>query len=402
MTTTARRLRLVAAGAVLAHAIAVLAAPAAWAQGGAPPAGQQATAGLEVEPVTCWWRGDVSAVRVGEPFGLTLTCSILAAEATRVVLDESRLDAGVVQLPPFDVVSGDRADDLITPGRRYIQYRYIARLIAENAFGAEAVIPPIQLTYRIESRVAQGDAVQGRDLAYAMAPLPVRVQSLVPNSATDIREAPVVSFADIEATTLRARALRTSAVILFVAGGLFALIALVRLVWSRRAAQAVRVRTLAPHVVLGATRASMRDVDREVRAAGWSPALVGRALAALRIASAYAAGRVVSQRESSTQAIPLDGQVLVKTLTAGSMLVSGSTTPARLGEDGDVALRDALLAFTASHFGRESASPDVLDEALSQGRAGVARVASHHAWWKVAVRRAAARLRGAGRRVWAR
>jgi hypothetical protein len=356
-----------------------------------------------VEPVTCWWRGDVSAVRVGEPFGLTLTCSILAAEATRVVLDESRLDAGVVQLPPFDVVSGDRADDLVTPGRRYIQYRYIARLIAENAFGAEAVIPPIQLTYRIESRVAQGDAVQGRDLAYAMAPLPVRVQvagaelgDRHPRGAGRVvcrhrsDDAARARPAHVGGHTLRCR--RAVRVDRARAPGVVA----------TRGPGGARAHAAAPHAVLGATRASLRDVDREVRAAGWSPALVGRALAALRIASAYAAGRVVSQRESSTQAIPLDGQVLVKTLTAGAMLVSGSTTPARLGEDGDVALRDALLAFTASHFGRESASPDVLDEALSQGRAGVARVASHHAWWKVAVRRAAARLRGAGRRVWAR
>jgi hypothetical protein len=184
MTTTARRLRTLAAGAMLAHAVALFAAPVAWAQAGAPSAGQPTTADLEVEPITCWWRGDVSAVRVGEPFGLTLTCSILAAEATRVVLDESRLDAGVMQVPPFDVVSGDRADDLVTPGRRYIQDRYIARLIAENAFGAE--VSPIQLTP--QPRAASRRATPcSRDLArMPWRPLPVRVQSLVPNSATDI------------------------------------------------------------------------------------------------------------------------------------------------------------------------------------------------------------------------
>ena len=184
---------------------------------------------MEVEPLTCWWRTSTGAVRLGEPFSITLT--LLAARrpsAARVLLDESRLDPSVIQVPPFDVLGGARADDIGTPGRRFLQYRYDLRLIAESAPGSDVQVPALTLGYRVESRAPQGDPVQGRDLAYALPPLTVHVLSLVPGTATDIREAPVVSFSDIAATSFRATVLRATAIILFVIGTLLALIAVAR------------------------------------------------------------------------------------------------------------------------------------------------------------------------------
>src|SRR5918996_4776107 len=87
------------------------------------------TQNVEVEPVTCWWRTSATSVRVGEPFTVILTCSLLQADAARAIADESRLDPSVVQLPPFEVVGGARANDLTTAGRRFVQFEYRLRTI---------------------------------------------------------------------------------------------------------------------------------------------------------------------------------------------------------------------------------------------------------------------------------
>ena len=88
-------------------------------------------------------------------------------------------------------------------------------------------------------------------------------------------------------------------------------------------------------------------------------------------------------------------------MTGASMLVSAATTAARVDAGADADLRDALAAFTASRFGRGDAAVP-LDDALSQGMAAAARIASRHAWWREALRGIAARVRAAGGRVWAR
>ena len=123
---------------------------------------------VEVEPITCWWRTSTSAVRTGESFGLTLTCAVVETEANKVVPDFSKLDPTVVQLPPFEVLGGTHPGDLVTPGKRFFQYDYRLRLIAEDAFGNDVGIPPLEVSYRIESKVAGGDTTQGRDQSYSL------------------------------------------------------------------------------------------------------------------------------------------------------------------------------------------------------------------------------------------
>jgi hypothetical protein len=57
---------------------------------------------VEVDPVTCWWRTSAAAVRVGEPFGVVLTCSLLQTEAARVVvipIPKPTACSGFVPLP---------------------------------------------------------------------------------------------------------------------------------------------------------------------------------------------------------------------------------------------------------------------------------------------------------------
>ena len=49
------------------------------------------------------------------------------------------------------------------PAQRFFQYDYGMRLIAEDAFGNDVAIPPLEISYRIESKVTGGDTAQGRE-----------------------------------------------------------------------------------------------------------------------------------------------------------------------------------------------------------------------------------------------
>src|SRR6059036_3566063 len=95
---------------------------------------------VETDPLQCWWRTSAGAVRVGEPFTVVLTCAVLETDAATVVVDQSRLEPSVVQFAPFEVLGGSHGADLRTDLRRFFQYEYRLRLIAENLFGRDAAL----------------------------------------------------------------------------------------------------------------------------------------------------------------------------------------------------------------------------------------------------------------------
>src|SRR6059036_279956 len=113
---------------VLGFALVMAAASAAAAQT------------VQTDPLQCWWRTSAGAVRVGEPFTLVLTCAVLESDAATVVVDQSRLEPSVVQFAPFEVLGGSHGADLRTDLRRFFQYEYRLRLIAENLFGRDAAL----------------------------------------------------------------------------------------------------------------------------------------------------------------------------------------------------------------------------------------------------------------------
>jgi hypothetical protein len=146
-------------------------APQGAAPGAAPAATQDAAqrraaaANVEADPIRCWWRTSASAVRVGEPFRVVLTCAVVENETTTVVADQSRLDPAAMQLPPFEVIGGSRGSDLHSDQRRFFQYQYSLRLINEEMFGKDAKIPIVQINYHLESGVGASAVVgsQRRD-----------------------------------------------------------------------------------------------------------------------------------------------------------------------------------------------------------------------------------------------
>ena len=375
------------------------AAPAAPRAEGSRPAG---TEDVEVEPITCWWRATTTAVRAGEPFGLTLTCSVVEAEAMKVVPDFSKLDPQVVQLPPFEILGGNHPGDLTTPGKRYFQYEYRLRAIPEEAFGSDLAIPPLEITYRIQSKVSNGDSVEGRDLTYLLPRTSVRLISLVPDDASDIREAPAAGFLAIESRSSRANVYQTISTLLFGLAGLVAVMILFGLLRTRTSKSEKSRALLHNRAILAGVSRELAEVQRESRG-GWTPELAGRALAGLRIAGSYATGRPVGQ--SALGATPgVDGELAIGgslgrrgALVSGSVTsvsVNGSETPATRG------LADALQTLTVIRYGRESKIADA-DEALDTAIRITREQQSAHsiaAEWSRAI---AQSLVNARKRVWA-
>jgi hypothetical protein len=319
---------------------------------------------VEVEPITCWWRTSASAVRIGESFGITLTCAVVDTDANRVVADFSKLDPTVVQLPPFEVLGGTHPGDLVTPGKRFFQYDYRLRLIAEDAFGNDVSIPPLEISYRIESKVTGGDTAQGRDQSYSLPRASVRLLSLVPDDTSDIRETPAAMFTSIENRESRANLLQTVAGILFGLAGVVTVVVLIGMLRRKAPKSAAAAAHLGPRTILSAVSKELDDVQRASRG-GWTPELAGRALAALRIAAAYATNRAIGQRPAAATETPLDGVVVVRAFGRGDVYVSGAATTESSGLAGAPAgLADALKTLTVSRYGRIEKFDSMADEAV--------------------------------------
>jgi hypothetical protein len=356
---------------------------------------------VATDPLQCWWRTSAGAVRVGEPFTVILTCAVLETDAATVVVDESRLEPSVVQFAPFEVLGGSHGADLRTDQRRFFQYVYRLRLIAENLFGKDVSLPETKLSYRVQTRVSdRSAALQGRDQTYLLPPQAVRVMSLVPADATDIRDTQGETFSDLDQRVFRASLFTIIGGVLFVLAGLMALVALVRFARRYRKTATASDRLMTDGTVLRGVGRELAAVRRERDRSGWSPDLAGRALAALRIAATYMLGRPVSllpanRLSAEGEDVPEAGRLILK---AGwprgrRIAVSGAVTPLSIGRElaaGTAnarrtelleSLARALTTFTTAHFGREGALDDAaLDESLATTRQVLSRVKREQFW----------------------
>ena len=195
------RMRRMLAGCLIAWAAAAWAAPAA-----AQPAADAApgTDTVALEAMRCWRRVAAHAVRVGERFDMVLTCAVVETGTARAVPDLARLEPATLGVSPFEVLDGERYDDVVRGPRRFFQYRYALRIIGADYFGLDVELPPLELRYRVERSLDGGAAAEGRELAYVLPPESIRVLSLVPGAAADIRELPGGTFGDVEARLFRA------------------------------------------------------------------------------------------------------------------------------------------------------------------------------------------------------
>ena len=356
---------------------------------------------VETDPLQCWWRTSSGAIRVGETFTTVLTCAVIETDEVKVNVDESRLDPSVAQFVPFEILGGTHAADLRNGDRRFFQYEYRMRLIAENLFGKDVALPETKLTYRIQSRVSQKAAVEGRDQTYLLPPLSIRILSLVPSDASDIRDASAETFADVDRRAFRANLFVVVGGVLFTLAGLVALLTLVRAFLASRKPTAAADRLVSDAAILRGVGRELSSVQRERESGGWTVPLAARASAALRILGAYAMGHraarvVTSPPEEGTMS---DGRIIIKSgwPRTKHIAVSGAATTRSIANvikhtdngrrPGELeAIEEALDKFTSAQYARpvegQTARLDdsALDASLANAKATLGRLKLEQTW----------------------
>ena len=345
------------------------------------------------DPIRCWWKTDRTAIRVGERFQLVLTCAVIEATGVTVVPAVNQLEAGAISLTPFEAVSGIRREDVVVPPWRYLQYEYTMRLLSEGFFGQDVNIPSLTVTYNLQ---AAGAGSEGRDQTYMLPALPMRVLSLVPRTAGDIRDASGQTFAAVESRRFRSTTAMVISGIAFAFAAVLATLALARVVGRYRVRDPHAVRPLPATSLLRGCLRSLSDVRAEAARGGWTPQLTTQALAALRIAAALALGRSVAQEFVDGDAPGRQGQLAVRTglFRRRRAILSSATTASALtthlgnghakGAQARVnieQLSDALQVFSAATYGR-AADPDTssLTNALDHAIEAIRRLRLRTMW----------------------
>jgi hypothetical protein len=281
------------------------------------PGGQHFSAALaaqergSVDPIRCWWQSSAGAITIGEAFNVVLTCAVIETPSMQVVADESRLGVASIQMAPFEILGGSHPADVHRQQRRFFQYHYQLRLISPDAIGHDVNVPALSIPYRVHSRVGAAAALEGRDLTYLMPALPIKVLSLVPADAADIRDGSDASLGAVEALRFRGSMFELLAVALAAIGVIVAVLALVPLARGARAAGPVAANRLPDRAVAARVAQEMRDVQSAAAAEGWTDAIVARAMAAVRVVAALAIRHPVSEKELAAGAPVPEGRLAV-------------------------------------------------------------------------------------------
>ncbi len=381
----------------------------AQAPGQGPAPGEVAS-----DPIKCFWKTDKSAVQIGERFTLTLTCGVIEAGRITVVPDLKQLEPATIQLTPFEAIDGTRHEDIQEPPWRYFQYEYTLRLVGEEFFGQDVAIPSMNVPYNIHS--TGGGGIEGRDKTYALPALSMRVLSLVPKQATDIRDASRDTFGDIEARRFRATGELIAAGIFFSFAVVLVGVAVARTVGQYRKRVTVVARPLPSGTVL---RGCLRDLGRlksDVAREGWTPELAGRALTVFRIAGAVALDQPVAQAMVDMHVPGREGQLALRKGMRRRALVSAPTTAeaiARQLGNGNTPdpraqamleeIRDSLRAFNAARYSRNGhLDAMALDTTLENGTSAVRRLRVTKLWPMRVGAALAKSAAGVGGAVWSR
>ena len=371
---------------------------------GLAAAGQAAgqTETVKADPLRCWWRTSVAAIRVGEPFSVVLTCAVVETDAVTVVPNRTELEPDAMQLPPFDVIGGTRSEDLSTADERFFQYQYRLRLVSPDLFGKDIKLPALTITYRVRTRT-NGELLEGKDLSYVLPDASVRVLSLVPSDAVDIRDASPDTFEDIGSGLSRANLLRLIGGVLIGFAVLAALIGIARVFsGSRTKVRAARSVVSDPAILRGVGR-ELAALQHARRDGAWTGALTARLLTALSIISGYAL-------DLPARPLAVDGTVIT-TASEGELTlrvpgfggrdatIAGWVTPVVISEElarrqKNVAvdarrtamledLQASLSRLTTSQYGRAAGgdAPDAaIDDALASATAALRQLRIDGTW----------------------
>jgi hypothetical protein len=297
---------------------------------------------VAADALVCWWKTDKSSIRIGEEFTVTLTCRSAETGRERTVLNDSLLDPAALALPPYQVKGGARFKEFnrVLPGPdgpvtfRHVQYAYRVTLLGEGFFGKDVPLPPLDIRYHIDLVTNKDIVAPGKERTYALPPLPMRIQSLVPRAVNVIRDAGNETFGDIERR-------RKSAIIAFIAAGIFLLLPLavmlpilVRAIHGRRESVANSM-VFGERDLLRRLAVELDRVEKKCRTATWDDAAVGSALAVFRVAGALAIGRRIAQAPVALETCGREGHLEFRKgfWPRTKVLVSASLTPEEMAKE---------------------------------------------------------------------
>lgn len=291
-----------------------------------------------VDPIRCWWQSSAGAITIGESFDVTLTCAVIETESMQVVADESRLGVAAIQMAPFEILGGSHPADAHRLQRKFLQYHYQLRLINADAIGRDVNVPALAIPYRVHTRVGPAAALEGRDLDYLMPALPIKVLSLVPKEAIDIRDGSDASLGAVESLRFRSSLFQILAVALGAIAAVMAVMALMPLARGARKAGVIESDRLPDRAVASHAARVLADIQAATAGDGWTDEAVARALASVRVIAALAIRRPVSEKVLAATAPVPEGRLAVShgrvrprrasvssPVTAADVAVVGST-----------------------------------------------------------------------------
>ncbi len=282
----------------------------------------------EVTPIRCWFKSDRSLVRIGEIFLLTLTCQVLETESDKAVPLESALEPSAISLSPYEVVAGLHQPDIHHGVFRFIQYQYKLRLMGEDFFGKEVPIPELEVKYKIERRLGQNQAFDSRDKSYLLPAIGMKISSVVPKDAKDIRDSGKDNFQTVKSKTQNAYIAFTVASVVAALPILFLTLPFIRAVRSRRNKN-FNGTVFSNIALLRRMNRELNKVRKMVASGGWDAELVGKVLTVVRIMGAIAMGRQINQLPTRFESRGLEGQLKLKKgfIWPKKVLISSNLTP---------------------------------------------------------------------------
>ena len=369
---------------------------AAWGLGLVLTAAGPAFAQQLVDPIRCWRQSSAGAVTIGEEFSVVLTCAVFEAADAQVVPDESRLNVASIQMAPFEILGGSHPADVRRGSRRFFQYDYQLRIISRDAIGHDVNVPPLAISYRIHSRVGAAAKLEGRDLSYVLPALPIRVLSLVPADATDIRDAGDARLATVDSLRSRSRMFEAIAIALGLLAAVMLVLAMVPLVRRTRAATNGDRKVIPGGVIVNAAASALQQVQSQVGRDGWTDDTIASALSSMRVIAAAAINHPISQKALRNDGTVPEGRLRVDhgRLRPVAATISSGVTPedlARARNGGATTtraqqldgLRASLNTLTTALYRRapqrDAAS---LDEAVRHAIKFANDIASERTWWR--------------------
>jgi hypothetical protein len=350
------------------------------------------------EPIRCWRQSSAGAISVGETFTVVLTCAVYEADNAQVTPDESRLGVASIQLAPFEILGGSHPPDVRRGSRRFFQYDYQLRIISRDAIGHDVNIPPLPISYRIHSRVGAAATLEGRDLSYVMPMMPIKVLSLVPADADDIRDASEASLGAVESLRFRSSLFRVLTFTFAALAAVMAVLALVPLARSRTAAAGPERNRVPDRAILDRAAEDLAAVQTQVNGEGWTDGTVARALASMRLVAAAAIDQSISQQRVGDDGPVPEGRLLVqhglvrKTgVTVSSAATTDDIARARSKKGARFSttrvqqlegLQAGLLELTAASYCQEpKRDAAALDEAVRHAIMVAKDVSAERSWW---------------------